>query len=340
MIELSVIIPTFNREVYLKEALKSIISQTFDKTHYEIIVVENGSTDNTRAAINNLNKIDNNRIRYYYESQPGLHIGRHRGAKEARGEILVFCDDDIIAESTWLEGIYESFQDPEVMLVGGKIMPLYEGEVPDWLDSFWAVNEYGRTLGYLSLLDFGDEVKEVPAYYVYGCNFSIRKDVLFELGGFNPDSFHQDLIRFRGDGESALSLKIMERGYKTMYNPKASVKHCIPKERLTVEYFCKRSFNQGISDSFTEIRRNNGIKRIKEYNILENLTSYLMDVENELRYFLKSLKEEDEVEDIEYVRYKIRKAYLKGKKYHQTEVKRDKGLLDYVLKENYFDEGL
>jgi glycosyltransferase involved in cell wall biosynthesis len=294
--------------------------------------VDNGCTDDSKAVINSLNEIRGNRIRYYYESQPGLHMGRHKGAKEARGKILTYCDDDIVAENTWLEGIYESFQDPEVVLVGGKIMPLYEGEVPDWLNSFWTVNEYGRSLGYLSLLDFGNEVREIPSYYVYGCNFSIRKDILFKLGGFNPDSMPQDLIRFRGDGESALSLKIMEKGYKVVYNPKASIKHRVPKERMTIEYFCKRSFNQGISDSFTEIRKNNGIKN---NNIFNDLRVCIKTAEDELKYFLKRLKKKDKIESI---RHKVKKAYLEGREYHQLEVKRDKRLLDYVLKESWLYE--
>jgi glycosyltransferase involved in cell wall biosynthesis len=254
-LKLSVIIPTRNRAGLLHTTLKSIALQTFPSAEFEVIVVDNGSTDNTKQIVDNcISSIRN--IRYFYDATPGLHIGRHLGLKEAKAELLVYADDDIEAFPEWLEGIWESFQDNEVALVGGKNLPKWETEPPYWIYEMWMeINKYGHSLGYLSILDFGNEIMEIDPCYIWGCNFSIRKKTLLEAKGFHPDAFPQDMIKYRGDGETSVSNYIRKKSYKTIYNPKASVYHFVPKNRMTVDYFCKRAFNQGISDSFADIRK-------------------------------------------------------------------------------------
>ena len=139
---LSVIIPTRNRSSLLKRALISIINQSFSPERFEVIVVDNGSNDNTKTICNKFSKkIDN--FRYEFVSQPGLHVGRHVGLRKAKSDVLVFADDDIKAFPTWLEGIIESFKDLEVALVGGKNLPLYESEPLEWVQALWKNIEYG-----------------------------------------------------------------------------------------------------------------------------------------------------------------------------------------------------
>ena len=127
----------------------------------------------------------------------------------------VFCDDDIKASPTWLEGILESFKDPEIKLVGGNNLPDYETKPPNWLLSLWIPVQWGRILPYYSLLDFNTEAIEISPYFVWGCNFAIRKSIIFELGGFNPDGMPKNLIKFRGDGETVVSKGILEKNYRT-----------------------------------------------------------------------------------------------------------------------------
>jgi glycosyltransferase involved in cell wall biosynthesis len=252
---LSVIIPTRNRAVLLEKTLDSIVNQTFSNDDFEIIVIDNGSTDNTKIVVDEYRKRIKH-IRYFFDSKPGLHIGRHRGLKEAVSEILVYGDDDIEAFPTWLEGIWESFQNKEVALVGGKNLPKWETDPPYWIYEMWMdISDFGHALGYLSILDFEDKVIEIDPMYVWGCNFSIRKAILLESFGFHPDGVPQDMIKYRGDGETHISEYIKKMGYKTIYNPKASIYHFVPKNRMTLDYFCKRAFNQGVSDSYRDIRR-------------------------------------------------------------------------------------
>ncbi len=252
--EFSVIIPTRNRAASLEQTLYSLCSIQNPGHPYEIIVVDNGSTDATRQ-VTELFKQALPQLKYVFEPNPGLHNGRHRGALEAKGQYLCYLDDDVKVDPLWLKSVAETFETTGAVLVGGKILPEYEQTPPDWVKEFVKpVGNYGYNIGQLTLIDLGEQIREIDPIYVWGANFSIRKDVLFECGGFCPDSMPKELLDLRGDGETGLSRAIKQKGYKAFYHPRAMVRHCISKDRLTVDYFCARMFNQGISDSFTEIR--------------------------------------------------------------------------------------
>ena len=222
-------------------------------------MVDNGSSDRTEAVVAEFNE-KVGRLRYIYDASPGLHVGRHHGLQQARGEILVFVDDDIEAFPTLLSAIKAAFENSAVALVGGKCLPKYGGPVPDWISAMWARNSQGeRILGYLSLIDLGERLRFVDPLYVFGCSFSVRRSILLEAGGFHPDGMPQKLIHFRGDGESYVSRYIAAKGYKALYHPEASVYHHVPCSRMTIEYFCQRAYNEGISGSFARIRTAHGL---------------------------------------------------------------------------------
>ncbi len=314
MIKLSVIVPTRNRARDLKAALESIVFQTLPHELFEVIVVDNGSMDNTKEIVQGFeNQIKN--IVYIYDKNPGLHIGRHRGLLHAKAEILVYADDDIKALPTWLEGVIESFTDENIVLVGGKNLPNFETKPPQWIVDMWEAGRDKKVLGHLSILDFGDEIQEIEPHYVFGCNFSIRKHILLEAGGFHPDGMPQELIRYRGDGESYVSQYIFKNNLKTIYNPKASVYHLVSKGRMTKEYFVQRAFNQGISDSYTDIRNN--IKR-----------SFF---KSKIRNFIKGYLLNKDV--------LIDNGYIKGYSYHQNKCKKDNDLVQWVKRASYINNG-
>jgi glucosyl-dolichyl phosphate glucuronosyltransferase len=318
--QLSIITPTLNRADLLKLLIKSFVGQDISPEQFEIIVVDNGSSDSTRqeveaAIANNKSHI----IRYVHEPEPGLLSGRHRGALEAKGKILVFTDDDIEATPHWLSAIANTFEDPDVHLVGGPSLPLFETMPPQWIIPYCSIRDEHLTCGSLSLLDLGDQIQQVDPINIWGLNFAIRKKTLFELGGFHPDCIPKHLQQFQGDGETGLSFKIREAGYKAIYHPNAMVYHIIPSGRLTVEYFENRFFYQGVCDSYTAIRK------------LESADSIACQTYNPTDSRIPPYPEFTEI----YRR--IHKAYIDGFNFHLTSVKKSQKLLEWVLKEDYFD---
>ena len=318
MIHLSVIIPTRNRSVLLDKTLQSISAQTFSADRFEVIIVDNGSTDETPAIANRYRATLKN-LKYFYEANPGLHVGRHCGLRESQGSILTYADDDIEAFPTWIEGIYESFLQEDVGIVGGKDVPLYEAPPPAWVNDLWEINSYGKFMSYFSLLDFGDKVMEIDPDFVFGCNFSIRKSLLTQIGGFHPDGVPDSQLKYRGDGETHVGRQVSKLGYKTMYNPKASVNHWVPKSRMNLSYIKKRAFMSGISQSYTNSRM-----ELIELKELKRTSTFKKTLRKLKQFFLRqSLKSE------------ILKSYYEGYEFHQNELRKDKELISWVTKPNY-----
>lgn len=261
---ISVIIPTRNRSNLLAPALESLTRQTLNPDAFEVLVVDNGSTDDTKATAQEFTVRINN-FRYLYEPKPGLHSGRHRGMLDAKGDILVFADDDIEALPTWLSSISEAFSDHDVVMVGGNNLPMFLTPPPSWLMKIWQrKNRRGlKSLPALSIIEFPSSQKEISPFLIWGCNFSIRKEVLLAAGGFHPDGMPKELIRFRGDGETHVSRHIAKTGLKCVFHQGATIYHKVTPERMTCSYFFQRGFNQGVSDSYTTLRNQDRLSGIQ-----------------------------------------------------------------------------
>jgi len=322
MVKASIIVPTKNRANSLASTIRSLVAQDFPVQEYEVLIVDNGSTDETHnVAENMIANYQSHRIRYIYELEPGLLSGRHRGAFESNGEILIFVDDDIEAESGWLPAIIDAFNDPKVHLVGGPSLPNFEVEPQDWVRNYW-IKKNGRVVcGPLSVSYNGDKKIEIDPCYVWGLNFAIRKNTLFDIGGFHPDCISKNLQHFQGDGETGLTSKAKEKKLKAIYAPDATVYHNIPIERLTVKGFEERNYYQGVCDSFTQIRKNGGITNISlpQYCPIKTLPSHLSAYE--------------QYKQIIYQR--IQNSYVDGFRFHQEAVRKSDKLLEWVLRDNY-----
>lgn len=357
MVEISVIIPTRNRRGLLVCTLQSLCRQFVSSNKYEIIVLDNGSTDDTSTEITLIAEQSENTIRYFFDPTPGLLTGRHRGALEAKGDILVFVDDDIEAAPGWLQAIVDTFADPSVQLVGGRNLPRYEVEPPRWIEAFkWTPPYGGWALGYLSLLDLGDRMLDIDANYIWGLNFAIRRQALFDLGGFHPDCIPDHLQHFQGDGETGLTMKANERGYRAVYQPRAVVYHRIPAGRLTPEYFERRAFYQGVCDSYADIRRAGGVvplpwetqpesssatidgwkARLSRYarHLLEHGRSFLRRMLTPSIPVKFTAREDDELRQI---KQRVQAAYRLGYEFHHNAVKQEPLLLKWVLRKDYWD---
>jgi glucosyl-dolichyl phosphate glucuronosyltransferase len=236
----SLIIPTHNRVSLLERAVRSAIALDDLPSETEIIVVDNASTDGTARLFQQLRATAPGRLRYVREERLGLHHARHTGAKAARGDLLVFTDDDATFHPALLQAYARAFADhPEMAAAGGPVRPAWEVHPPRWLLDF--IGE-AREFTPLSIMAPWNEFRLDPDGWFYGVNLAIRRKHLFDLGGFNPESFGDVWL---GDGETGLNRKLWGRGLLVGYVPDALVYHHIPAARLTVDYLRSRETKEG-----------------------------------------------------------------------------------------------
>ncbi len=234
----SVIIPTYKRSDPLAKALQSIGNQDAPRGSFEVIIVDNAETP-TQGLQALCEETSQCTLRYVHERRTGLHNARHAGARAARGDLLIFIDDDVICPPDWLSAMIAPFDDANVAMVAGKVVLRYESSPPEWVGLFSSS---------LSALDLGDKAHAIPPFgSAVGCNMAVRKKALLDVGGFNPDGFgNRSLIRYRGDGESGLARKLHEAGLVVWYAPGAVLEHCVPASRMTEKYTKQRAENAGI----------------------------------------------------------------------------------------------
>ncbi|MDR2054632.1 MAG: glycosyltransferase [Desulfovibrio sp.] len=257
LFDLSIVIPTCNRESTLNDTLQSLIKSKILESNVECIVIDNGSTDTTRAVVKSIALHAPFPIRYVYEPCPGLHVGRNLGAVLAKGDILSYLDDDVFVQHGWAEAVRACFDsDPAVMIAGGPCRPHWEGgDPPAWIERFRQPVGKGWTIPVLSLIDLGSEPHAISGLYVYGCNFSIRRQFVLDSGGFHPDGMPKEFLRYRGDGESAMGMKVdADPGLITAYAPDAVVLHRVPVSRLSRQYIQSVVKRNGIGQAYTAFR--------------------------------------------------------------------------------------
>src|SRR5688572_27249140 len=172
---LSVVVCTYNRADLLSRLLESFRTQAFEAQRYEIIVVDNNSTDNTSSVVREFCPSFSN-LRYFLEPQQGLSHARNRGWRKARGQYVAFMDDDARASRDWVETALRCFGwiRPEPLAIGGKILPAYDAPKPTWFHDD------------LELRSFGDNPRFLSSGESFsGSNMVFRRDVLEHYGGFD-----------------------------------------------------------------------------------------------------------------------------------------------------------
>ncbi|MUG94880.1 glycosyltransferase [Scytonema sp. UIC 10036] len=244
-IPISAIICTHNREKYLGAAIDSLLAQDF-AGDFEVIVVDNGSSDRTREITEQRNH--DPRLKYVFEPVLGLSVARNTGAQVASGEILAYLDDDAEASSRWLQVLYTAYQDnPNLAIAGGKVTLLWpQGtQPPSWLSTGLAAN--------LGAYDLGNSVVYIkdPGATPRGLNYSIRRSFLQEIGGFDTNLGRVG-TNLLSQEELHVTELALERGMQVAYLPDALVAHNVAPERLQRSWFLNRGWWQGISDCYRE----------------------------------------------------------------------------------------
>ncbi len=321
-IKVSVVIPTHGQSESLGDTLTSLQKQSFPSKEYEIIVVENGSRANAKQIVEEINGTYGNRVRYIYEPRPGLHHGRNTGAKVGKGNIILYTDDDVIVGPHWIEEIYKCYDDPDVGVVGGKIIGRWEVEPPEWVWMFGTK----KNIYPLTIVDLGEGTFELQKRYVFGANYSARKSVIFETGGSNPDLFPPNLKHLGGDGEVGFLNKVRAKGYKIVYNSNAIVEHCIPVGRCTSQYFIAQFQKIAIESVYRIYRNSNG-------SIIALIKALIWQMLSLGKYYGKALL----LQPNQLLIHKIRLAYYISFFKHSVHLVFSKSLQRHILRKSYME---
>jgi glycosyltransferase involved in cell wall biosynthesis len=243
----SVVLCTRNRADLFDKAMASVVAQDFPRSAYEIVVVDNGSSDHTGEVAQRYAPQAN--LRYVLEPRVGLCVARNTGWRAAKAPIVALFDDDAIAQPGWLAAIADTFarSSGDVGVIGGRVDPVWLAPRPDWLTDDIA--------GALTIVDWGPDEKpilDLRREWLVGANMAAPKAVIAEAGGFHPwlDRVGANLL---SSGDVHLQMEIVRRGYRCLYVPTMAISHLAPPSRLTQAWFVKRFYWQGISDAVMEI---------------------------------------------------------------------------------------
>ena len=239
----SVIIVTRNRPQYLKECLRYLKEQDYD--NFEIIIVDSSTNQESKKIIDNYPEVKY--VRFF--NGRNMAVSRNIGINKAEGEIIAFIDDDCYVEDGWLEEIVRGFSNDKIGGVGGRVIDEYRSMYTDDISKVGRIYPNGMLSGFL---DYNAE-RPIFVDYMPGGNMGVRKEILIELGGFDPI--------FQEWDDVDISMRIKNIGYHLLSNPKARLQHKIAKrefiDRSRKNFWSQYIYNRNHSYC---LFKNNGFK--------------------------------------------------------------------------------
>lgn len=237
MVNISLVICTYNRDRFLDETFASITKQSLDAARFEVLIIDNNSTDKTaykaKHFMENNPRLD---IKYFFETNKGLSFARNRGIQEAGYEIITYIDDDVILNPDFLQEIYDFFiKNPAARGAGGKVIPKFEsGTAPVWNSKYVSGILGNNGIKYPdNVVKYSKELK-----YPIGCNMSYKRELLLEVNGFNNQ------LTFRSDDKDIFT-RVSKVTDEIYYLPTVVLQHYIDNERLEFANFKKLYLKSG-----------------------------------------------------------------------------------------------
>jgi len=226
--DITVILATRNRAAHLGRALSHLAAQdTGGAFAYDVLVVDNGSADDTRRVVEERRGDGAMELRYAFEPRAGKPYALNTGMAQARGAIFAFTDDDTRPAPTWLRELWTCLCEERADAVAGRVLPRWVAGRPDWL-----TDEAIGELGALGLVDHGalrrHSARRQDCRWV-GSNLAIRRTAALDLGPYD--------VRLARGQDTEYYRRAVSRALAVVYEPGAVVYHEIPPERLTADYF-------------------------------------------------------------------------------------------------------
>jgi glucosyl-dolichyl phosphate glucuronosyltransferase len=236
----SVVIATFNRAVELRETLASLATLRPDG-QWEVIVVDNNSTDATRQVVETAAAEFPAPLRYLFEREQGRSPALNTGIRRAEGDIIVTTDDDVRVEPEWLDRASEGLERLECDYVGGRVLPIWGGPRPAWLP-----DRGGKHWAVIALLDYGAQPIEFGTRVPLGVNMAFRRRAFERAGPLDPETGRK-AGTLLGQEVREWCIRARAAGLRGFYVPEMVVRHIIPASRLNKAYFRRWFYWRGIS---------------------------------------------------------------------------------------------
>ena len=246
----TVLIATYNRAARLDETLTSIRALRLkDGRNWDVIVVDNNSTDETRAVVERQARDFPVPLRYLFEPRQGRSSALNMGIGASHADIVAMTDDDVRVEPGWLDAACDALEDPAVSYAGGPVSPIWGAPPPAWLDL-----SRGDLWGTIAIQNHGDlpfsyeDARKVPL----GANMAARRSLFEAIGGFRTDLGRSSGRLVLGQEVPELLMRARAAGLRGVYLPVMRVHHHIPAARLTRAYFRRWWYGKGVSRSALE----------------------------------------------------------------------------------------
>lgn len=239
--KITIAICTYNRVKLLKECLLSFTPeyQNFDKEMYEILIIDNNSSDSTQELAKEFsNKYTNYRV--VIETNQGLSYARNRAYKEAKGEWIAYIDDDARGHKNYLHQLLKDIINFSFDAIGGPCIPLYHEDKPKWYKDSYQSSKKLSQLG------------KLENDFIVGFNSVFRKSILESIGGFNT-SIGMNGNKVAYGEETEVQIKIRQIGGIVFFDPNLLVNHYIDSYKLNLFWFIKSNYAVG-RDSWQTFR--------------------------------------------------------------------------------------
>lgn len=233
---LSVVICTYNRAELLRQALESIGRQSHPRHGYEVIVVDNNSTDHTRSVAESFAREQPN-LRYLLEREQGLSRARNLGWQQARGEYVAYMDDDSRAPPDWLDRARDVIDRHAPSVFGGNVFPWFDSEKPAWYRNGYDTHVQQEHAGPLD---------PAPSKHLPGMNIVFKRSLLQEVGGFSANlGMHGTRIGYAEETAVVNHVRYGMPGHLVHYEPNFSLEHYVRPEKMRVSWRMASCFASG-----------------------------------------------------------------------------------------------
>jgi glycosyltransferase involved in cell wall biosynthesis len=239
---ITVILCTYNRCRTLPAALRSLAaSEVPCHVPWEVLVVDNHSTDETRQVVEEFCRSYPGRFRYLFEVRQGKSFALNRGIAESEGGVLAFADDDAEVAPAWLWTLTRSLWEKTSSGAGGRIVPVWPKPLPAWLSP-----SDPHTMGPFVAFDLGSEPGPLTRP-PYGANMAFRREMFLKYDGFRIDLGPRPGSEVRRE-DIEFSERLMAAGEPLRYEPEAVVYHPVPEGRMTKKFVLRWWFWYGYSE--------------------------------------------------------------------------------------------